>query len=78
MYSVLCKANCAPISSSSFDYIVPGFPNGFHNFPMEPSSCPVACHAPMSSLRHSSIGEDGTHALIIPDGQVSIAYELEY
>ncbi|XP_070601444.1 fibroblast growth factor receptor substrate 3 [Erythrolamprus reginae] len=48
---------------------IPGFPNGFHNFPMEPSSCPAACHGPMSSLRHSSIGEDPTHALIIPDGQ---------
>ncbi|XP_077190637.1 fibroblast growth factor receptor substrate 3 [Paroedura picta] len=50
-------------------YTVPGYPNGFHSFPREASSCPAARHPSMSSLRHSSVSEDPTHALIVPDEQ---------
>ncbi|XP_028589966.1 fibroblast growth factor receptor substrate 3 [Podarcis muralis] len=58
-----------PQTPNTLGYTVPGFPNGFHSFPVEAPSCPAARHASMSSLRHSSVGEDSTHALIVPDEQ---------
>lgn len=53
-------------------YTVPGFPNGFHSFPGETLSYSAARHPSVSSLRHSSVGEDSTHALIGPDEQVNL------
>uniref|UniRef100_A0A8D0DGP8 Fibroblast growth factor receptor substrate 3 n=1 Tax=Salvator merianae TaxID=96440 RepID=A0A8D0DGP8_SALMN len=58
-----------PQTPNTLGYTVPGFPNGFHSFSVEASSCPVARHTSMSRLRHSSVGEDSTHALIVPDEQ---------
>ncbi|NXP51274.1 FRS3 factor, partial [Heliornis fulica] len=54
---------------NSLGYTVPGFPNGFHSFPAETLSYSAARHPSVSSLRHSSVGEDSTHALIGPDEQ---------
>lgn len=53
-------------------YTVPGFPNGFHSFPGETLSYSAVRHPSVSSLRHSSVGEDSTHALIGPDDQVNL------
>ncbi|NXA53731.1 FRS3 factor, partial [Nothocercus julius] len=50
-------------------YTVPGLPNGFHSFPRETLSYSTARPPSVSSLRHSSVGEDSTHALIGPDEQ---------
>lgn len=58
-------------SSPGLGYTVPGFPNGFHSFSGEPLSYSAARHPSVSSLRHSSVGEDSTHALIGPDEQVN-------
>ncbi|XP_010149595.1 PREDICTED: fibroblast growth factor receptor substrate 3 [Eurypyga helias] len=58
-----------PQAPNSLDYTVPGFPNGFHSFPGETLSYSAARHPSMGSLRHSSVGEDSTHALIGPDEQ---------
>ncbi|KAJ7420972.1 Fibroblast growth factor receptor substrate 3 [Willisornis vidua] len=52
-----------PQTSSNLGYTVPGFPNGFHTFPGESLSCSTARHPSVSSLRHSSVGEDSTHLL---------------
>ncbi|NXQ26614.1 FRS3 factor, partial [Alaudala cheleensis] len=52
----------SPQGTSSLGYT--GLPNGFHSFPGEPLSCPS-----MSSLRHSSVGEDSTHPLLGPEEQ---------
>ncbi|XP_032936190.1 fibroblast growth factor receptor substrate 3 isoform X2 [Catharus ustulatus] len=46
-----------------------GLPNGFHSFPGESLSCPAARHPSVSSLRHSSVGEDSTHPLLGPEEQ---------
>uniref|UniRef100_A0A8B9TKE7 Fibroblast growth factor receptor substrate 3 n=1 Tax=Anas platyrhynchos TaxID=8839 RepID=A0A8B9TKE7_ANAPL len=44
-------------------------PPGTHSFSGEPLSYSAARHPSVSSLRHSSVGEDSTHALIGPDEQ---------
>ncbi|NXU21349.1 FRS3 factor, partial [Pardalotus punctatus] len=46
-----------------------GLPNGFHSFPGESLSCSAARHPSVSSLRHSSVGEDSTHPLLGPEEQ---------
>ncbi|XP_053819712.1 fibroblast growth factor receptor substrate 3 isoform X2 [Vidua chalybeata] len=46
-----------------------GLPNGFHSFPGESLSCSAAQHPSVSSLRHSSVGEDSTHPLLGPEEQ---------
>ncbi|XP_014449020.1 fibroblast growth factor receptor substrate 3 [Alligator mississippiensis] len=58
-----------PQTPSTLGYTVPGFPNGFHSFPGEAPSYSTTRHPSMSSLRHSSVGEDSTHALIGADEQ---------
>lgn len=58
-----------PQAPNSLGYTVPGFPNGFHSFPGETLSYSAVRHPSVSSLRHSSVGEDSTHALIGPDDQ---------
>ncbi|NXE27320.1 FRS3 factor, partial [Ardeotis kori] len=58
-----------PQARNSLGYTVPGFPNGFHSFPGETLSYSAARRPSVSSLRHSSVGEDSTHALIGPDEQ---------
>uniref|UniRef100_A0A8D0L5C5 Fibroblast growth factor receptor substrate 3 n=1 Tax=Sphenodon punctatus TaxID=8508 RepID=A0A8D0L5C5_SPHPU len=58
-----------PQTPNTLGYTVPGFPNGFHSFPGEGPSYSTARHPSMSSLRHSSVGEDSTHALLGPDEQ---------
>ncbi|KAH0618836.1 hypothetical protein JD844_018332 [Phrynosoma platyrhinos] len=57
------------LTGQALGYTVPGFPNGFHSFPAEATTCPAVRHTSMGSLRHSSVGEDSTHALIVPDDQ---------
>ncbi|NXG02453.1 FRS3 factor, partial [Sakesphorus luctuosus] len=52
-----------PQTPNNLGYTVPGFPNGFHSFPGESLSCSTARHPSLSSLRHSSVGEDSTHLL---------------
>ncbi|NXL84079.1 FRS3 factor, partial [Alectura lathami] len=59
----------APQAPSSLGYTVPGFPNGFHSFPGETPPHSAARQPSVSSLRHSSVGEDSTHALIGSDEQ---------
>lgn len=56
-----------PQTPNTLGYTVPGFPNGFHSFSGEVPPCSAARHPSMSSMRHSSVGEDSTHALIVPD-----------
>ncbi|XP_053310238.1 fibroblast growth factor receptor substrate 3 [Spea bombifrons] len=46
-----------------------GFPNGFHSFPRDGPSYPSSCHPTMGNVRHSSIGDQSTHGLIIPEDQ---------
>ncbi|NWY15770.1 FRS3 factor, partial [Aphelocoma coerulescens] len=46
-----------------------GLPNGFHSFPGESLSYSAARHPSVSSLRHSSVGEDSTHPLLGPEEQ---------
>ncbi|XP_061869510.1 fibroblast growth factor receptor substrate 3 [Colius striatus] len=58
-----------PQAPNSLGYTVPGFPNGFSSFPTDTLSYPSARHPSSSSLRHSSVGEDSTHALLGPDEQ---------
>lgn len=58
-----------PQAPTSLGYTIPGFANGFHSFPGESLSYLAARHPSISSLRHSSVGEDSTHALIGPDDQ---------
>lgn len=48
-----------------------GLPNGFHSFPGESLSYSAARHPSVSSLRHSSVGEDSTHPLLGPEEQVN-------
>lgn len=59
----------APQAPNSLGYAVPGFPNGFPSFPGEALSFSAGRQPSLSSLRHSSVGEDSTHALIGPDEQ---------
>ncbi|NXH21334.1 FRS3 factor, partial [Bucco capensis] len=54
---------------NSLGYTVQGFSNGFPNFPGESLAYSAAHHSSISSLRHSSGGEDSTHALIGPEEQ---------
>ncbi|NXY89140.1 FRS3 factor, partial [Alcedo cyanopectus] len=58
-----------PQAPNSLGYTVPGFPNGFHSFPGETLSCSAARRPSASSLRHSSLSEDSTHALLGPEDQ---------
>ncbi|NXM35631.1 FRS3 factor, partial [Oxyruncus cristatus] len=58
-----------PQAPNSLGYTVPGFPNGFHSFPGESLSYSSARHPSVSSLRHSSVGEDSTHPLLGPEEQ---------
>ncbi|XP_064029828.1 fibroblast growth factor receptor substrate 3 isoform X2 [Pogoniulus pusillus] len=58
-----------PQAPNTLGYTVQGFPNGFHSFPGETLSYSTARRPSVSSLRHSSVGEDSTHALIGPDEQ---------
>ncbi|NXN08454.1 FRS3 factor, partial [Indicator maculatus] len=58
-----------PQAPNTLGYTVQGFPNGFHSFPGEALSCSSARRPSLSSLRHSSLGEDSTHALLGPDEQ---------
>ncbi|XP_068015874.1 fibroblast growth factor receptor substrate 3 [Melanerpes formicivorus] len=53
-----------PQAPNTLGYTVQGLPNGFHSFPAEALSCPTARRPSASSLRHSSVGEDSTHALL--------------
>ncbi|NWT59845.1 FRS3 factor, partial [Erythrocercus mccallii] len=46
-----------------------GLPNGFHSFPGESLSYSAARPPSVSSLRHSSVGEDSTHPLLGPEEQ---------
>ncbi|NXH64824.1 FRS3 factor, partial [Rhabdornis inornatus] len=57
----------SPQGPSSLGYT--GLPNGFHSFPGESLSYPAARHPSVSSLRHSSVGEDSTHPLLGPEEQ---------
>ncbi|NWR12353.1 FRS3 factor, partial [Paradoxornis webbianus] len=57
----------SPQGPTSLGYT--GLPNGFHSFPGEPLSYPAARHPSVSSLRHSSVGEDSTHPLLGPEEQ---------
>lgn len=57
----------SPPATTSLGYT--GLPNGLHSFPGEPLSCPAAQHPSVSSLRHSSVGEDSTHPLLGPEEQ---------
>ncbi|NXD31306.1 FRS3 factor, partial [Spelaeornis formosus] len=57
----------SPQGPSSLGYT--GLPNGFHSFPGESLSYSAARRPSMSSLRHSSVGEDSTHPLLGPDEQ---------
>ncbi|NWQ59517.1 FRS3 factor, partial [Neopipo cinnamomea] len=59
----------SPQAPNSLGYTVPGFPNGFHSFPGESLSYSSARHPSVSSLRHSSVGEDSTHPLLGPEEQ---------
>ncbi|NWQ82595.1 FRS3 factor, partial [Columbina picui] len=61
-----------PQAPNSLGYAVPGFPNGFPSFPGEALSYSAGRQPSVSSLRHSSVGEDSTHALIGPDEQVNL------
>ncbi|NXF13482.1 FRS3 factor, partial [Smithornis capensis] len=58
-----------PQAPNSLGYTIPGFPNGFHSFPGESLSYSTARHPSVSSLRHSSVGEDSTHPLLGPEEQ---------
>ncbi|NWR87784.1 FRS3 factor, partial [Furnarius figulus] len=58
-----------PQAPNNLGYTVPGFPNGFHSFPGESLSYSAARHPSVSSLRHSSVGEDSTHLLLGPEEQ---------
>ncbi|XP_024059891.1 fibroblast growth factor receptor substrate 3 isoform X1 [Terrapene carolina triunguis] len=68
-HSTELELSRTPQTTNALGYTVPGFPNGFHSFPGEAPSYSTARHPSMNSLRHSSIGEDSTHALIGPDEQ---------
>ncbi|NWW75010.1 FRS3 factor, partial [Climacteris rufus] len=57
----------SPQAPSSLGYT--GLPNGFHSFPGESLPYPAARHPSVSSLRHSSVGEDSTHPLLGPEEQ---------
>ncbi|XP_066191814.1 fibroblast growth factor receptor substrate 3 [Sylvia atricapilla] len=57
----------SPQGPASLGYT--GLPNGFHSFPGESLSYPAARHPSVSSLRHSSVGEDSTHPLLGPEEQ---------
>ncbi|NXP00585.1 FRS3 factor, partial [Certhia brachydactyla] len=57
----------SPQGPSSLGYS--GLPNGFHSFPGESLSYSAARPPSVSSLRHSSVGEDSTHPLLGPDEQ---------
>ncbi|NXN87393.1 FRS3 factor, partial [Bombycilla garrulus] len=57
----------SPQGPTSLGYT--GLPNGFHSFPGESLSCSAARHPSVSSLRHSSVGEDSTHPLLGPEEQ---------
>ncbi|NXM82150.1 FRS3 factor, partial [Oenanthe oenanthe] len=57
----------SPQGPSSLGYT--GLPNGFHSFPGESLSYSAAHHPSVSSLRHSSVGEDSTHPLLGPEEQ---------
>ncbi|NWV45287.1 FRS3 factor, partial [Daphoenositta chrysoptera] len=57
----------SPQAPSTLGYT--GLPNGFHSFPGESVSCSAARHPSVSSLRHSSVGEDSTHPLLGPEEQ---------
>ncbi|NXB11303.1 FRS3 factor, partial [Cnemophilus loriae] len=57
----------SPQAPSSLGYT--GLPNGFHSFPGESLSYSAARHPSVSSLRHSSVGEDSTHPLLGPEEQ---------
>uniref|UniRef100_A0A452IM89 IRS-type PTB domain-containing protein n=1 Tax=Gopherus agassizii TaxID=38772 RepID=A0A452IM89_9SAUR len=68
-HSTELELSRTPQAPNTLGYTVPGFPNGFHSFPGEAPSYSTARHPSMNSLRHSSIGEDSTHALIGLDEQ---------
>lgn len=74
--SILYQTNALMLlhldSLPGLGYTVPGFPNGFPSFPGETLSYSAARHPSVSSLRHSSVGEDSTHALVGPDEQVNL------
>ncbi|NXS26152.1 FRS3 factor, partial [Pomatostomus ruficeps] len=57
----------SPQGTASLGYT--GLPNGFHSFPGESLSYPAARPPSVSSLRHSSVGEDSTHPLLGPEEQ---------
>ncbi|XP_059723651.1 fibroblast growth factor receptor substrate 3 isoform X2 [Haemorhous mexicanus] len=57
----------SPQGPASLGYT--GLPNGFHSFPGESLSYSAAQHPSVSSLRHSSVGEDSTHPLLGPEEQ---------
>ncbi|NXI16382.1 FRS3 factor, partial [Irena cyanogastra] len=57
----------SPQGPSSLGYT--GLPNGFHSFPGESLSYSAGQHPSVSSLRHSSVGEDSTHPLLGPEEQ---------
>ncbi|NXO04308.1 FRS3 factor, partial [Rhinopomastus cyanomelas] len=58
-----------PQAPNSLGYTVPGFPNGFPSFPGEALPCSAARRPSVGSLRHPSVGEESTRALIAPDEQ---------
>nr|XP_021398306.1 fibroblast growth factor receptor substrate 3 [Lonchura striata domestica] len=57
----------SPQGPTSLGYT--GLPNGFHSFPGESLSYSAGQHPSVSSLRHSSVGEDSTHPLLGPEEQ---------
>ncbi|XP_038018670.1 fibroblast growth factor receptor substrate 3 isoform X3 [Motacilla alba alba] len=57
----------SPQGPTSLGYT--GLPNGFHSFPGDSLSYSAAQHPSVSSLRHSSVGEDSTHPLLGPEEQ---------
>ncbi|XP_044529013.1 fibroblast growth factor receptor substrate 3 [Gracilinanus agilis] len=58
-----------PHAANALGYTVSGFSNGFPSFPADGPSYSTPRPASMSSLRHSSLGEESTHALIAPEEQ---------
>ncbi|XP_016068170.1 PREDICTED: fibroblast growth factor receptor substrate 3 isoform X2 [Miniopterus natalensis] len=61
----------APQPPNALGYSVSSFSNGFPGCPGEGSRFSAPRRPSTSSLRHPSLGEESTHALIAPDEQVS-------
>lgn len=65
-----------PPLGPALGYTVSSFSNGFPGCPGEGPRFSVPRRPSTSSLRHSSLGEESTHALIAPNEQVSMQLAL--